>query len=391
MKVVLIVLDSVGIGEAPDASAYGDVGAATLQHAAGAVGGLHVPHLESLGLGRLPGLLPNGLPVAGVTPVDHPRADYGAMREVSEGKDTITGHWEIAGLEMKPGFTTFPPDHPSFPTELTEPFAAQTGRGILANRAASGTRIIQELGARHMKSGDFIVYTSGDSVFQIAAHVDVVPLEELYEACRIARALCNPYRVGRVIARPFAGKPGAFVRTRDRRDFAFEADEPTILERLVDAGHRVYTVGKIVDIFNGKGITESDHTGGNTASQAAVERFVDTVEHGLIFANFIDFDMLYGHRRDPEGYAACVEQTDRWLGTLLPNLGPDDVLVITADHGNDPTFTGTDHTREYVPLLVYRPGKAGRALGVRHGFFDIAQSLATLFGLPPHPRGLSFC
>ncbi len=389
MRAVLVVLDSVGIGEAPDAADYGDVGAATLPNIASAVGGLRLPCLESLGLGLIPGLLPNGLPLPGVAAVAEPLASYGAMQEVSEGKDTITGHWELAGVEMNPGFSVCPPGPPAFPPEILEPFTVQTGRGILGNKAASGTAIIDELGESHLQSGDWIVYTSADSVFQIAAHIDVVPLAELYRACETARALCDPFRIGRVIARPFKGKPGGFERTTDRRDFAFQPAEPLVLERVKDGGIPVYAVGKIEDIYAHRGITESDHTGNTTTSQEALVRFTRERDGGLIVANFIDFDMIYGHRRDPQGYAAALEQTDRFFADYLPLLGTEDVLIITADHGNDPTFKGTDHTREYVPVLCYRAGQPGRNLGVRHGYYDVAQTLVDFFGLDPMPKGRS--
>ncbi len=389
MRAVLIVLDSVGIGAAPDAAAYDDVGAATLPHIAEAVGGLSLPCLESLGLGHIPALLPDGQPLRGVAAVDNPLASYGAMQEVSEGKDTITGHWELAGIEMNPGFSLFPPESPSFPAEILEPFKDQTGRGILGNKAASGTAIIDELGAAHMESGDWIVYTSADSVFQIAAHTDVVPLKELYRACEIARKLCDPYRTGRVIARPFTGPPGAFERTNERRDYAFEPTEPLVLERVKDAGIPVYAVGKIEDIYAHRGITESDHTGNTETSQQAVLRFTREREGGFIVANFIDFDMIYGHRRDPQGYAAALEQTDQFFADYLPLLAADDLLIITADHGNDPTFKGTDHTREYVPVLCYQPGRPVRDLGVRQGYYDVAQTITDFFGLDPMSKGRS--
>jgi len=390
LRVILIVLDSVGAGEAPDAADYGDLDAATLPKTARAVGGLNVPTLQELGLGNITPMLPVGLPITGVAPAESPTASYGAMQEASEGKDTITGHWEIAGLEMIPGFATFPKGPPSFSPEMIGPFEAETGRTAIGNLAVSGTKIIEELGEQQQRDGSLIVYTSGDSVFQIAAHVASVPLEELYEACRIARRLCNSYRVGRVIARPFEGEAGAYRRTRDRRDFSCEAAEPTVLERLSEAGIEVRAVGKIEDIFNRRGISKSNHTGDNAASQAAVETYLEEMKTGLIFANFIDFDMLYGHRRDPEGYARALEQTDRWLTGFLPRIREGDVLMITADHGNDPTFKGTDHTREYVPLLVYCPGREARNLGIRHGFYDIAQTLASLFGIDAMPRGVSF-
>lgn len=390
MRAILIVLDSVGIGHAPDAREYGDEGAATLPHIAAAVGGLKLPTLESLGLGNILPMTGQPLSIPGVSPVERPLASFGAMQELSQGKDTITGHWEIGGLLLQPGFHLFPPGPPSFPKELVEEFERRTGRKMIGDKSASGVGIIDELGARSMQENCWIVYTSADSVFQIAANIDVIPLPELYRACEIARELCDPYRVGRVIARPFRGRPGAFQRTEDRRDYAFQPSEPTILERLHRSGVPVYAVGKIEDIFAHRGITESDHTGNNLASQKTVERFAREAQRGFIFANYIDFDMLYGHRRDPRGYAECLRQTDAWLKGFLPTLRADDVLIITADHGNDPTYKGTDHTREIVPLLVYRPGRPGVTLGLRHGYFDIAQSVARFFGIDPLPRGVSF-
>jgi phosphopentomutase len=391
VKVTLIVFDSVGIGAAPDAADFGDAGSATLPHIGEAVGGLRLPTLESLGLGNIIGCLPDGIPIPGVPPHPTPRAGFGAMQELSEGKDTITGHWEIAGLHMDPGFRLFPAGPPSFPPDLIESFERETGLRVLGNKAASGTAIIEELGEEHLRAGpSVIVYTSADSVFQIAAHEEVVGLDTLYAACRTARRLCDPLRVGRVIARPFKGAPGTFERTTNRKDFAFQTDEPTVLERLAEAGIPVWAVGKIEDIFAGRGIARSDHTGDTESSQRTVERFHAELDHGLIFANFIDFDMLYGHRRDPEGYAGALVQSDAWLADFLPRLGTHDLLLITADHGNDPTFHGTDHTREYVPLLAYQPGRPAENLGLRHGFFDIAQTLASVFAIPPMPRGRAF-
>jgi len=390
MRVILIVLDSVGIAGAPDATAYGDQGAATLPHIASANGGLKLPTLQSMGLGNIPGVIPGGAPILGCDPVRNPIASYGALQEVSEGKDTITGHWELAGLEIRPGFHVFPPGPPSFPPELVKAFEDRTGRKMIGDKAASGTGIIDELGPEHMRTGDWIVYTSADSVFQIAAHEEIIPLPELYKGCEIARELCDKYKVGRVIARPFRGKPGAFTRTTNRRDFAYKPTEPTILERLVEAGVPVYAVGKIEDIFAHRGITEANHTGNTELSQDAVAKWTREKSRGLIFANFIDFDMQYGHRRDAPGYAKALQATDRWLADYIKLLGKDDVLILTADHGNDPTYKGSDHTREIVPLIVYRPGRAGVSLGVRKGFFDVAQSIASYFRIPAMPRGVSF-
>ncbi len=390
MRVFLIVLDSVGIGYAPDARDYGDEGAATLPHTADALGGLPLPTLQALGLGNILPLTGQPLSIRGVEPVARPLASYGAMREVSQGKDTVTGHWEIGGLLLQPGFHLFPPGPPSFPPDLVSEFERRTGRKVMGNKSANGVGIMEELGEASMREGAWIVYTSADSVFQIMAHLDVIPLAELYRACEIARVLCDPYRVGRIIARPFRGAPGAFSRTEDRRDYPFTPAEETILERLCHQGVEVYAVGKIEDIFAHRGITHSSHTGNNEASQQAIEHFESVMTRGLLFANLIDFDMHFGHRRDPQGYAACLARTDAWLARFLPRLKPDDVLILTADHGNDPTFKGSDHTRELVPLLVYQPGQPGRALGIRQGYYDVAQSLAQYFGLASLPRGVSF-
>ena len=391
MKAILIILDSVGIGAAPDAAEYGDAGSATLPHLAAAVGGVNLPTMQKMGLGNIPPLLHHRPPltIAGVPPVEKPIASYGAMREMSDGKDTITGHWEIAGLEVDPGFHNFPFEN-SFPPDLIAAFEKETGRKLIGNKATSGTEIIKELGEEHLQAGALICYTSADSVFQIAAHEEIVPVPELYRYCEIARRLCDPLRVGRVIARPFIGQPGSFKRTENRKDFAYLPDATTILERLTEKGIPVYAVGKIEDIYAHRGITESVHTGNNADSQALVEKWTKEKDNGLIIANFIDYDMLYGHRRDAKGYADSLEKTDQWLANYLPLLGADDMLIVTADHGNDPSFQGTDHTREYVPLLVYQPGEPVENLGVRKGFYDIAQSLARYFSIPALPRGASF-
>jgi phosphopentomutase len=390
MRAFVIVLDSVGIGAAPDAADYGDAGANTLAHIGQAAGGLHLPTLTSLGLGNVPPLLPEGLAVPGVPTVTLSRGGFGAMRERSRGKDTTTGHWEMAGLLMEKGFHVFSPDYPSFPADLMAAFERRTGRKAIGNKAASGIAIIDELGPQQLRDGSWIVYTSADSVFQIAAHEEVIPLPELYAGCEVARELCNPLAVGRVIARPYVGRRGAFRRTENRRDFSYPLPEPTILSHLARHGIKIVTVGKLDDIFPASGITEAFHVENNRDAEAAVLRLAAQPGPLFCFANLIDFDMLYGHRRDAAGYAAALEQADRFIGQLLPSLGPDDLLMVTADHGNDPTFRGTDHTREFVPLLTFGQGQAGRNLGLRDGFYDIAQSLAVFFGIPPMPRGASF-
>lgn len=388
MKVILIVLDSVGIGAAPDAAEYGDTGSATLPHVAEATHGLQIPTLQQLGLGNIPALLPNGIPIEGCPPAIDPLAAFGAMKEASQGKDTVTGHWEMAGLKLIPGFHLFPVRIPTFPVELIHEFEQRTGRKVIGNKHASGIPIINELGEEHMRTGNLICYTSADSVFQIAANTEhTVPLTELYQACEIARELCDPLKVGRVIARPFIGQPGRFTRTEDRRDYAFNAEERFITEHLISNGIAVYAVGKIEDIMAHRGITEANHTGNTAASQLAVEAYMQREGDAFIWANFIDFDMLYGHPRDPQGYATALEQTDEWLSRFLPTLANDDLLILTADHGNDPTFTGSDHTREYVPLLIYQPKTQGRPLGIRNGFYDLSQTIADAFKLPKQSHG----
>ena len=390
MRAFLIVLDSVGIGEAPDAANYGDAGANTLAHTASAAGGLNLPQLQSWGLGNIPDIT-GGLPIQGVLPAASPTASYGAMRELSVGKDTTTGHWEIAGLQLTTPLHVFPQEYPSFPPELLDEFKTLTGRNIIGNKAASGTAIINELGAEQLETGAWILYTSADSVLQIAAHEDLIPLDELYNACRIARKICNKYSVGRVIARPYIGTPGNFTRTENRRDFSLPLPEPSILNKLDDNGCKVITVGKLDDIFPDSGISESHHVENNKDAEAATLTLADNTPDGsFVFVNLIDFDMLYGHRRNPQGYADALQKTDVFLSDLKPLMKTGDILIITADHGNDPTFSGTDHTREYVPLIVYSPDLPARNLGIRNGFFDIAQTLATHFRIPAIQRGTSF-
>jgi phosphopentomutase len=382
MRVLLVVLDSVGIGALPDAEKYGDVGSNTLGNVARAVGGLNLPVLEKLGLANI-------LEVAGLSASSAPLANYGRMAEAADGKDTITGHWEMAGVIVSEPFRTYPR---GFPPKLIREFSRRIGRGILGNVAASGTEIIAQLGQEHMATGKPIVYTSADSVFQIAAHEEIIPLEELYRICTIAREmLMGDYKVARVIARPFVGKPGSFQRTPNRRDYALEPERATVLDALAQAGKRVISIGKIADIFSGRGIAQSYKTRDN---QEGIDILVEVTAWGdgdLVFANLVDFDMLFGHRNDAEGYARALEQADTGIGRVVEAMKPQDILIITADHGCDPTFPGTDHTREYVPLLVYGRGiRQGVDLGTRATFADVAASVADMLGVGYQCQGTSF-
>ncbi len=379
--VALVVLDSVGIGGAPDAAEFGDAGSATLQHVAEAVGGIDLPNLGALGLG-------NVAEVPGVPPADAPAGAFGTMVERSPGKDTTTGHWEIAGVVLERPFPTYPN---GFPPEVMEPLEHAVGSPTLGNVPASGTEIIERLGAEHLRTGFPIVYTSADSVFQIAAHVGVVSLERLYEMCRVARdILRGEHEVGRVIARPFEGRPGAFVRTPDRHDFSVVPPQPTVLDSIAEAGLEVRGVGKIADIFAGRGVTSSRPTRSNEEGVDAVVGELAALSRGLVFANLVEFDSSYGHRNDPRGYAAALEAFDRRLPEILAALR-DDVLIVTADHGNDPTTPSTDHSRERVPLLVTgAPVAGGRPLGQRGSFADCGATIAGLLGVEPPPGGTSF-
>jgi phosphopentomutase len=380
-RIFLIVLDSVGVGSLPDAAAYGDEGANTLGHIAERRGGLKLPNLAKLGLGNI-------LPVLGVAADPAPRASWGRMAEMARGKDTLAGHWELMGIVLEQPFSLFPR---GFPTDLLAEFKRRTRvAGILGNKAASGTEIIAELGAEHARSGFPIVYTSADSVFQIAAHENIIPLPELYEMCLQARAICDDWRIGRVIARPFVGRPGHFSRTANRRDFSMPPPGETVLDVLLKNGLAVNAIGKIENIFAGQGIGRSRPSHDNSEGMSLLQEELEAAHRGLVFANLVDFDMLYGHRSDIEGYAAALEAFDRELGYLLPGLGAGDMLVITADHGCDPAYPGTDHTREYVPLLVYGPSLPARALGVRRTFADVGASILDVFGLGPEGPGRSF-
>jgi phosphopentomutase len=382
-RVILIVLDSVGVGATADAAAYGDSGANTLGHVLETVGAADLPQMAELGCGNI-------LPLRGLPPALRPAGAFGKCAELSAGKDTTTGHWELAGLRVESAFPLFP--H-GFPEEITAPFRQRTGRRVLGNKPASGTEIIQELGEEHRRTGDLIVYTSGDSVFQVAAHEEVVPVAELYRICAIAREILDPYRVGRVIARPFVGpRAGEFVRTYNRKDFAMPPPRATVLDTISAAGLPVVGVGKISDIFCGRGITEDVHTDGNRDGMQKTLDLCGRVDRGLLMVNLVDFDSLYGHRRDPIGYYRCLREFDQDLARLRSLLRPDrDLVLITADHGNDPTFPGSDHTREYVPLLAFGPPTAaGIDLGTRGSFADVGATLADLFRVESPPHGHSF-
>ena len=381
-RVVLLVLDSVGIGDAPDAGEFGDEGSATLPHIAAAVGGISLPELGRLGLGHV-------AQVDGVPPAASPGGAFGRMAERSAGKDTTTGHWEIGGVILDQAFPLYPD---GFPPEVMERFEEATGSGTLGNYPASGTEIIKELGEEHMATGRPIVYTSGDSVFQIATHVDVVPLERLYEMCKIAREILRgPHEVGRVIARPFRGQPGAFERTPDRHDYSVLPPSDTILDEISGAGLEVRGVGKISDIFGGRGLTGSRPTRSNDDGVEGIIEQLAATDRGLIFANLVDFDSQFGHRNDPEGYAGALEAFDARVPNILGALGPDDVLIITADHGNDPTTPSTDHSRERVPLLCAGERvAAGTDLGTRPTFADCGATVAELLGVPTKASGTSF-
>jgi phosphopentomutase len=384
-RAIVIVMDSVGIGELPDAASYGDQGSNTLGNIARRIP-LKLPTLRALGLGRVAALGGAALPArtTGVKP-----AAVGRMAEASAGKDSVTGHWEMMGVVLERAFPTFP--H-GFPRDIIDAFARETGRGVLGNKAASGTVIIDELGEEHMRTGALIVYTSADSVFQIAAHEDVVPVPELYRACEIAyRLVAEGLGVGRVIARPFVGGPGSFKRTTNRRDYALPPSGETLLDRLKAASLPVVAIGKIEDLFAARGITTAIHTKSDEDGMDEVERQIQQVDRGFIFTNLVDFDTQYGHRNDTAGYAANLERFDTRLGRLLPMLGERDLLVVTADHGNDPTTASTDHSREYVPLVVTGARVASAVdLDTRETFADLGQTLAELFGVGRLRHGSSF-
>ena len=380
-RVFLIVLDSFGIGAMPDSESFGDVGVNTLA-ACTTSDKLHIPNLIAAGLGNIDGV--HCLPKA-----ENPVGAYARLAEASVGKDTTIGHWEIAGIVSAQPLPTYPD---GFPEEILQPFREATGRGILANAPWSGTAVIEAYGDEHVKTGDLIVYTSADSVFQIAAHEDVVPPEQLYEYCRIARKLLTgKHGVGRVIARPFVGSSGAYTRTSNRHDFSLEPPAETLLDAVKAAGKESIGVGKIHDIFAGRGLTEYVYNESNLDGMAHADRFAAKDFEGLCFVNLVDFDMLYGHRRDIDGYAAAISEFDAWLGDFLPTLGDEDVVMITADHGCDPAYQATtDHTREYVPLLVLGKQVKPADLGTRDCFADIAATVADLLQVTLDTPGKSF-
>ncbi len=380
-RIFLIVLDSCGIGQMPDSKRFGDENVNTLA-ACAATGNLNIPNLIAAGLGNIDGV--TCLPKA-----ENPTGSYARLAESSMGKDTTIGHWEIAGIVSPDPLPTYPD---GFPQEVIAPFCAATGRGILANAPWSGTAVIEKYGEEHMKTGDLIVYTSADSVFQIAAHEDIVPPEQLYEYCRIARRqLQGKHGVGRVIARPFVGQPGSFKRTANRHDFSLEPPKATLLDAVKAAGMDSIAVGKIYDIFAGRGTTEHVYNQSNADGMNHARNYAGKDFTGLCFVNLVDFDMNFGHRRDPEGYANALNEFDRWLPSFLEKLGDEDVVMITADHGCDPSYSATtDHTREYVPLLILGKQVKPKNLGTRKTFADIAATAADLLGVPLDTPGESF-
>jgi phosphopentomutase len=381
-RVVLIVMDSVGIGELPDAKLYGDKGSNTIGNISEKVGGLKLPNLQRIGLGNIDY-------IKGIDGVDNPEGCFGRAAEASSGKDTTTGHWEIAGIILNKPFPTYPN---GFPKEIIEEFEKRIGTKTLANKPASGTAIIEELGDEHVRTGYPIVYTSADSVFQIAAHEEVIPLERLYEMCQIAREiLVGEHAVGRVIARPFIGTSGIYKRTTNRKDFSLKPVNKTVLNYISQSGMEVCAVGKIEDIYGGYGITKAVHTKNNMDGVDKTIEYMKGDFKGLIFTNLVDFDMLYGHRNDVQGYANALKEFDSRLPEIISNLRDDDVLVITADHGCDPTTPSTDHSREYIPILFYGKAlKSGVNLGTRKTYADIGKTIGELLGVEADIAGESF-
>jgi phosphopentomutase len=381
-RAAIVVLDGVGIGEAPDARDYGDVGSNTLGNIGRALGGMSLPHLEHAGLGNI-------APLAGVSRTDTPTAAWGLMVPRSAGKDSTAGHWEIAGVHLPRPFPTYPQ---GFPAEVVDEFARRTGRAVIGNVAGSGTDVIDRFGPEHQRTGAWILYTSADSVFQIAAHEEVIPLPELYAGCEAARAmLVAPHDVSRVIARPFVGTPGAYARTKNRRDFSIPPPEETLLDALATAGIARHGVGKVDDLFAGRAI-RSQHTAGNAEGIAAIVQWLTegAARGGLLFANLVDFDQAYGHRNDVSGFYQALRELDAALPAMLASLREDDLLFVTADHGNDPTTPSTDHARECVPLLAFGARISAVSLGRRSTFSDLGATVADWFGLSFRGRGTSF-
>jgi phosphopentomutase len=382
-RVFVIVLDGVGVGETPDAQQYGDTGSNSISNTARAVGGLSLPHMQALGLGNLTDIL-------GVPPRQETLGAYGKCAEMSEGKGSDVGHWELMGHVTETPFPTYPN---GFPDEILTPFKERTGRGVLANRAASGTEIIKELGEEHLRTGDLIVYTSADSVFQIAANESIVPIEELYRYCEIAREiLTGKHTVGRVIARPFEGTSSEnFKRTDRRKDYPFMPPDKLIFDKLVDAGHQVYATGKIDDLFGHRSISQSHHSVNNDVSIKAAIDFLSEPFTGLLMSNLIEFDMIYGHRNDPAGYARKLEEFDVYIPAIRTVMKTTDIAMIVADHGVDPTTDSTDHSREYIPLLVFgEQVKHGVNLGIRQTYADVAATIAEIFDVPAPKYGTSY-
>lgn len=382
-RMIVIVLDGVGVGEAPDAADYGDVGSNSLGNVARAIGGLKTPKMYELGLGNITS-------IEGVAENPNAKGAFGRFQPMSAGKDTIIGHWEMMGIHLPVAFPTYPN---GFPKDVLDAFEQATRKDVLGNKPASGTEIIKELGLEHMQTGKPIVYTSADSVFQIAAHEDVISLEELYDMCEKARTILQgEHSVGRVIARPFIGdNPENFKRTHHRKDYPRTPDYSTMMQKLVESGKDVYSVGKIDDIFAHQGITKSNHVLSNIDSIKAMLEFLSKDFEGLLFVNLIEFDMIYGHRNDPRGYADALEEFDRYIPEIEKLLKPTDLVIITGDHGVDPTTPGTDHSREYVPLLAFGPQiKQNVNLNTRESLADISGTLAEIFSLEPQPIGKSF-
>ncbi|WP_378952847.1 phosphopentomutase [Pelosinus sp. sgz500959] len=382
-RIHLIVMDSVGIGEAPDAAKFDDFDVNTFGHIAQECGGLQMPNMEKLGVSNINH-------IQGIKVVEHPLAYYTKMQELSNGKDTMAGHWELMGLYTEKPFRVFPN---GFPDELIKKIEEKTGRKVIANKPASGTEIMKELGEEHVKTGALIVYTSADSVLQIAAHEKVIPLQELYEICEFCRKITleEPYKIGRIIARPFVGEPGNFTRTANRHDYALKPFGRTVMNELKDAQYDVIALGKISDIYTGEGVTKAIHTVSNMDGMDKLIALLDEDFTGLSFLNLVDFDALFGHRRDPKGYGKALEEYDARLTEVFTKMTNEDLLIITADHGNDPTYRGTDHTREYVPLLIYSPQFVhGNELPIRKTFADVGATIAENFQVKMPEYGTSF-